>query len=71
MIALLKSRDSMTNPEDTLTKGDTVTITAGPFAGIEAIYETEGTENRVIILLDILSRATRLKIDANSLRKKT
>lgn len=53
-----------------LTHGDTVTITAGPFAGYEAIFDLrlKGSD-RVRVLLELLRRQVTVEIDAGSLRK--
>jgi len=36
--------------------GDSAAITDGPFAGIEAIYQTADADRRALILLEILSK---------------
>ncbi len=46
-------------------KGDRVTIAAGPFAGIEAIFEAPTGKGRVAVLLDLLGRVARVQIDRN------
>ena len=53
-----------------LQHGDTVTITAGPFAGYEAIFDLrlKGSD-RVRVLLELLRRQVSVEIDAGSLRK--
>lgn len=49
--------------------GDSVVITDGPFAGIEAIYQTADAERRAFILLEILSKPVSMQIDTGRLRK--
>lgn len=49
--------------------GDSVIIIDGPFAGIEAIYQTADAERRAFILLEILSKPVSMQIDAGRLRK--
>ncbi|WP_295392335.1 transcription/translation regulatory transformer protein RfaH [uncultured Thiodictyon sp.] len=46
-------------------KGDRVTIAAGPFAGIDAIFEESTGKGRVSLLLDLLGQANRVQIDKN------
>jgi len=46
-------------------KGDRVTIAAGPFAGVEAIFEAPTGKGRVAVLLDLLGRVSRVQIDRN------
>jgi len=46
-------------------KGDRVTIAAGPFSGVEAIFEESTGKGRVSVLLDLLGRANRIEIDRN------
>ena len=49
--------------------GQTVVITQGPFAGLEAIYQMSDGESRVMVLLNILSKSVKLAIAPNSFRK--
>jgi transcriptional antiterminator RfaH len=46
-----------------------VVIADGPFAGIEAIYQTADAERRAFILLAILAKPVSMHIDAGRLRK--
>ena len=56
-------------PATTARQGDTVVITEGPFAGLEAAYQMADAEQRAMVLLHILSQPVPVKIDAASLRK--
>jgi transcriptional antiterminator RfaH len=49
--------------------GDKVTILNGPFAGIEAIYQTTNPEKRALILLEILASQVTMPIDPSHLLK--
>ncbi len=50
-------------PEQALfRRGDPVTIVSGPFAGVQAIFEAPSGEGRVILLLDLLGRANRVRL---------
>ena len=40
--------------------GETVAITAGPFEGLQGVFETTSGEERVAILLDVLGQARRV-----------
>ena len=50
--------------------GDAVTITQGPFAGIEAVYHMANGEERVMVLLDILSKQVKMSVSPADLRKR-
>jgi transcriptional antiterminator RfaH len=49
--------------------GDSVVIADGPFARLEAIYQTADAERRAFILLEILAKPVSMKIYAARLRK--
>jgi len=53
-----------------LKQGDPVTITSGPFAGFEAIFDLrlKGAD-RVRVLLELLRRQVTVEIDSGSIRK--
>ena len=69
LVALLQSREQAL-PEQTLfAPGDAVVITQGPFAGIEAVFQTSDPERRSMILLEILSKKVVMQVDAGVLRK--
>ncbi|HEX3049555.1 MAG TPA: transcription termination/antitermination NusG family protein [Aggregatilineaceae bacterium] len=54
-----------------LERGDPVRITSGPFAGYEAIFDMRLSGNeRVQILLDILGRQVKMKVQSGSIEKK-
>lgn len=69
LIEALKQRELALPKRELFQAGDAVTITAGPFAGLEAIYQTSNAERRAMILLEILSKPIALQIDAASLIK--
>lgn len=69
LIDWLRQRE-MERPTEAMFKpGDAVVITDGPFAGIEAIFQTADAERRAMILLEILSKPVRMQIDTGRLRK--
>jgi transcriptional antiterminator RfaH len=51
-----------------LAQGDRVRVSAGPFAGAEAIFKTEKSGQRVLLLMELLGRQTTVEVEALSLR---
>jgi transcriptional antiterminator RfaH len=49
--------------------GDAVRITAGPFAGLQAVFGMRDGESRVMVLLELLSRPVRLLLEPSALHK--
>jgi len=49
--------------------GEEVTITHGPMAGLDAIYKAKSSEERVIVLLNILGGETRVAVPHHCLAK--
>ncbi len=52
-----------------LKRGDVVTITEGPFRGMDAIFKTYDGEKRAILLLNLLSKMTEAKFSLNWVKK--
>jgi transcriptional antiterminator RfaH len=69
LVDLLRQRERAVPPEAMFHSGDSVVIADGPFAGIEAIYQTADAERRAFILLEILAKPVSMQIDARRLRK--
>ena len=71
LIATLREREStqQASPTTLFAHGDSVRITEGAFAGLEAIYQMNDAEGRAMVLLDLLSKPVAMTIDAASLRK--
>lgn len=69
LVDLLRERERALPREAMFHSGDSVVITNGPFAGIEAIYQTSDAERRAFILLEILAKPVSMHIDAGRLRK--
>jgi transcriptional antiterminator RfaH len=69
LVELLRQREQAMPMDALFHSGDSVVITDGPFAGIEAIYQTADAERRAFILLEILSKPVSMQIDAGRLRK--
>jgi len=71
LIATLREREiaQQASPTTLFAHGDSVRITEGAFAGLEAIYQMNDAEGRAMVLLDLLSKPVAMTIDAASLRK--
>lgn len=71
LIATLREREStqQASPTTLFAHGDSVRITEGAFAGLDAIYQMNDAEGRAMVLLDLLSKPVAMTIDAASLRK--
>jgi transcriptional antiterminator RfaH len=71
LIATLRDRETaqQADPDALFAAGDSVRITEGAFAGLEAIYQMNDAEGRAMVLLDLLSKPVAMTIDAASLRK--
>lgn len=69
LIDLLRQRERAMPTEAIFHSGDSVVIADGPFAGIEAIFQTADAERRAFILLEILAKPVSMHIDGGRLRK--
>jgi transcriptional antiterminator RfaH len=69
LVELLRQREQIMPLDAMFHSGDSVIITDGPFAGIEAIYQTADADLRAFILLEILSKPVSMQIDTGRLRK--
>ena len=71
LIATLREREiaQQGNPTTMFAHDDSVRITEGAFAGLEAIYQMNDAEGRAMVLLDLLSKPVAMTLDAASLRK--
>ena len=69
LIDLIRFRETSHPAKPVFAPGDHVVVADGPFAGLEAIYQTTDAERRSMILLEMLSKPVSMRIDATSLRK--
>ena len=69
LVDLLRQREQTLPTEAMFHSGDSVVIADGPFAGIDAIYQTVDAERRAFILLEILAKPVSMQIDTGRLRK--
>lgn len=67
LVELLRQREHAMPLDAMFHSGDSVVITDGPFAGIEAIYQAADAEPRDFILLEILSKPVSMQIDTGRL----
>lgn len=68
--ALRSQGDVLYNqPQRLFAEGERVMVTDGPFAGIEAIYQMSDGESRAMVLIELLSKPTQLKISPANLSK--
>jgi len=71
LIDVLREREQLvlSEPVALHKAGDKLQITEGPFAGLEAVFQMSDGEARAIVLIDILSRPTKLNVAMQTLRK--
>lgn len=71
LIEILRSQADSTaaEPQRLFNPGERVVVTDGPFAGIEGIYQITDGERRAMVLIELLSKPTRLGTALTSLRK--
>ncbi len=70
LIDILKTNDKVTiQPNKLFTPGEHLIITDGVFKGLEAIYQMDSGENRVMVLIEILNKPTILQLEAFQVRK--
>ena len=48
--------------------GEQVRVLEGPFAGLDAIYEMKDGDGRVIVLIELMSKPTQLKLQVGKVR---
>jgi transcriptional antiterminator RfaH len=56
-------------PSSAFKSGDKVALINGPLAGLESIYQAQSGEERSMILLNLLSRPTKVQVATNLLTK--
>lgn len=71
LVELLRSNDAEWPQEvrALFKSGDRVKILEGPFVGLDAIYQMKVGENRVMVLIELMSKSTRLMLQVNQLQK--
>lgn len=56
-------------PSRLYTQGERVQITDGPFAGLEGVFQMNDGEARAFILIEILRKPLKLRLDINQMQK--
>lgn len=71
LIETLRARSEAAGrqPRKLFAPGERLLVTQGPFAGIEAVYQMDHGESRVMVLIELLSKSARLEIAPAHLRK--
>ncbi len=70
IIELIKQRENpegLHEVEDSLSKGDSVRVLDGPMMGLEGVFIAKTGEQRVILLLDLMGKTTRVQIDVDAI----
>ncbi|MEW5942657.1 MAG: transcription/translation regulatory transformer protein RfaH [Pseudomonadota bacterium] len=69
LVETLRARENTFQPQRLFTPGERVMLADGAFAGIEAVYQMTDGENRVMVLIELLSKPVRMRVAPASLRK--
>ena len=69
IIKTFEKKLTATEPEPLFCAGQRVLLTQGPFQGIEAVYELEDGDARSFVLIEILGKQTRLRVETGILNK--
>jgi transcriptional antiterminator RfaH len=70
LVALIRAQCNSTDVQQRhFTPGETVQITDGAFAGLDAIYQMSDGEQRVMVLLNIMSKPVKLRLEPTEVRK--
>ena len=64
-----KIEDANVIPKKIYQPGERLLITTGPFAGIEGIFQMDDGESRAMLLIEILNKATQIKLPLSTLSK--
>ena len=49
--------------------GDVVSITKGPFRGVDAIFQTTDPDGRIVILFELISKPVRMSVAPDAVKK--
>lgn len=71
LVSFLKSAEAAgkRSPIRMFSKDERVKLTAGPFAGMEGVYQMADGEQRAFVLIEFLSKSVALRVSPASLRK--
>lgn len=56
-------------PERLFQKGERLLVSDGAFAGLEAVYQMPGGDNRAMVLIELMGKSAQMQIAPASLRK--
>ena len=56
-------------PERLFQKGERLLVSDGAFAGLEAVYQMPGGDNRALVLIELMGKSAQMQIAPASLRK--
>jgi transcriptional antiterminator RfaH len=73
LITYLQEREAemQKQPRELFRSGERLVVLKGPYAGLEVIYQMPDAGNRALVLLDILNKSAKMKIQASHLGKIT
>jgi len=69
LVHLLRQREQAIPTEPLFQPGETVALTQGPWAGLEAVYQMTDAQERAVVLLTLLSRPVSVTVNAVTLRR--
>ena len=71
LIDLLRQQEQglSEEPQRLFNPGESLLVTEGPFAGLQAVYQMASGENRAMILIELMGKSAQMQIAPASLRK--
>lgn len=71
LIELLREQETLVQaePKHLFSPGDRVTLTEGAFVGVEAIYQMADGDQRVFVLIELMSKPVVMKVAPASLQR--
>ena len=71
LVSMLRAREDAQHryPESLFQSGEAVVIFAGPFAGLEGVFQEMEGERRAMVLIDFLCRPVKVPVQAKALRR--
>lgn len=67
---IITALKEINHPEKTLyTAGDLLTVTDGTFKGLEVIFSIKDSEQRALVLIEMLNKTQHITIDFHALKK--
>ena len=71
LVELIRARESSGNMEEKrlFKPGETIRVVDGPFAGVEGIFQSLDGTQRVMILIELMSKPVRMAVAPTSIRR--